>query len=246
MTDEKPIYAQINRKVWNTNRFRSLSPEARELFFYLTTCPHGNMLGIFVLRPGYALDDLQWGTNPKRFTKHLQELIDKQLFKYDFKNEVILDMEQIIKHPPENPNQVKWAIKIISSLPKTPLFQDVKLLCERLNKPFLKPFIEGLVKPETETITETITETEERDADKPPAPQGKFIKPTINEIESYCIERNNGINAETFFNHYQSNGWMIGKNKMKDWKAAIRTWEQRDNQTKQEEKPWYEKSSIRS
>jgi len=155
MTDEKPIYAQINRKVWNTIRFRSLSPEARELFFYLTTCPHGNMLGIFVLRPGYALDDLQWGTNPKRFTKPLQELIDKHLFKYDFDNEVILDMEQIIKHPPENPNQVKWAIKIISSLPKTPLFQDVKLLCERLGKPFLKPFIERLGKPETITITET-------------------------------------------------------------------------------------------
>ena len=170
MTDGKPIYAQINRKVWNTIRFRSLSPEARELFFYLTTCPHGNMLGIFVLRPGYALDDLQWGTNPKRFTKPLQELIDKQLFKYDFKNEVILDMEQIIKHPPENPNQVKWAIKIISSLPKTPLFQDVKLLCERLSKPFLKPFIERLGKPETITITETITETEtETETGVPPA-----------------------------------------------------------------------------
>jgi hypothetical protein len=61
MSEEKPNYAQINRKVWNTSCFRSLSKEARDLFFYLTTCPHGNMLGIFVLRPGYALDDLQLG-----------------------------------------------------------------------------------------------------------------------------------------------------------------------------------------
>ena len=229
MTDEKPIYAQINRKVWNTIRFRSLSPEARELFFYLTTCPHGNMLGIFVLRPGYALDDLQWGTNPKRFTKPLQELIDKHLFKYDFDNEVILDMEQIIKHPPENPNQVKWAIKIISSLPKTPLFQDVKLLCERLGKPFLKPFIERLGKPETITITETITETEEREADKPPAPQKKFINPSLQEISDYCLERKNKINAQYFLDYQTARDWKLkGGQKIKDWKAVIRTWEKND------------------
>jgi predicted transcriptional regulator len=55
----------------------------------------------------------------------------------------------------------------------------------------------------------------------------RFKKPEISEIREYCIERNNDINAETFFNYYESKGWMIGKNKMKDWKASIRTWEQR-------------------
>lgn len=56
-----------------------------------------------------------------------------------------------------------------------------------------------------------------------------FIKPSIEEINSYCKERNNTINAYTFFNHYESNGWMIGKNKMKDWRASIRTWESKNN-----------------
>tara|TARA_Y100001937_G_scaffold86331_1_gene116789 strand:- start:167 stop:811 length:645 start_codon:yes stop_codon:yes gene_type:complete len=55
----------------------------------------------------------------------------------------------------------------------------------------------------------------------------RFKKPEISEIREYCTERNNNINAETFFNYYESKGWMIGKNKMKDWKASIRTWEQR-------------------
>jgi len=55
-----------------------------------------------------------------------------------------------------------------------------------------------------------------------------FIKPSIEEINLYCKERNNTINAYTFFNHYESNGWMIGKNRMKDWKAAIRTWESKN------------------
>lgn len=55
----------------------------------------------------------------------------------------------------------------------------------------------------------------------------RFVKPTLEEIKAYCDERNNGINAEAFFDFYESKNWMIGKNKMKDFKACIRTWEQR-------------------
>lgn len=57
----------------------------------------------------------------------------------------------------------------------------------------------------------------------------KFQKPTIEEIKSYCLERKNSINPSQFFDYYESKGWLIGKNPMKDWKAAIRTWEQNKN-----------------
>ena len=53
----------------------------------------------------------------------------------------------------------------------------------------------------------------------------RFVKPTIEEIAKYCEERNNNINAEQFYNFYESKGWLVGKTKMKSWKAAIRTWE---------------------
>jgi hypothetical protein len=179
MAEVKPSYAQINRKVWNTCQFRSLSPEARELFFYLTTCPHGNMLGIFVLRPGYALDDLQWGSDRERFMKPFKELLDKGLFKYDLKAEIILDMEQLEKHPPINPNQVIAIIKIINSLPKTPLFQDLKLLAESLHKPLLEPLIERLGEryAHTVTVTEAVTVLKEGTAGAP------FELPTKEEIQ---------------------------------------------------------------
>ena len=52
-----------------------------------------------------------------------------------------------------------------------------------------------------------------------------FHKPTFEEVEAYCQERQNGIDAEQFIDYYESKGWMIGKNKMKDWKASVRTWE---------------------
>ncbi len=52
-----------------------------------------------------------------------------------------------------------------------------------------------------------------------------FTKPSVAEIRAYCEERGNSINAQHFFDHYEANGWMVGKNAMKDWKAAVRTWE---------------------
>lgn len=53
----------------------------------------------------------------------------------------------------------------------------------------------------------------------------KFVKPTLQEVKAYCIERGNDVDPERFINHYESNGWMVGRNKMKDWRAAVRNWE---------------------
>lgn len=61
--------------------------------------------------------------------------------------------------------------------------------------------------------------------------QTNFVKPTVEQVKAYCTERNNGINAEQFVDHYTSNGWMVGKTKMKDWKAAVRTWERNRQNT---------------
>jgi hypothetical protein len=56
----------------------------------------------------------------------------------------------------------------------------------------------------------------------------RFKKPTLEEVNLYCKERNNNVSAETFINFYESKDWYVGKNKMKSWKAAVRNWESRD------------------
>lgn len=56
----------------------------------------------------------------------------------------------------------------------------------------------------------------------------KFKKPSVEEVKEYCQERENGINAENFMDFYESKGWKVGNQQMKDWKACIRTWEQRN------------------
>lgn len=60
------------------------------------------------------------------------------------------------------------------------------------------------------------------------AARPKFAPPTLSEVQAYCRERNNGVNPAKFWNHYQSNGWKVGKNPMKDWRCAVHTWEQSD------------------
>lgn len=56
----------------------------------------------------------------------------------------------------------------------------------------------------------------------------RFTPPTVDEVKKYCIERGNNIDPESFVDFYESKGWLIGKNKMKDWKAAVRTWEKKE------------------
>lgn len=60
-----------------------------------------------------------------------------------------------------------------------------------------------------------------------------FLKPTLLEVSEYCIERKNNVNPNHFIDFYQSNGWMVGRNKMKDWKATVRTWEKNNFNQKQ-------------
>lgn len=55
--------------------------------------------------------------------------------------------------------------------------------------------------------------------------QKKFVPPTVEEVASYCLDRKNKVDAAYFVDHYTSNGWKVGKQNMKDWKAAVRTWE---------------------
>lgn len=67
---------------------------------------------------------------------------------------------------------------------------------------------------EEENIVESSTPTRKR-----------FSPPTVEDVYSYCLERGNQVDPQRFVDYYTSNGWMVGKNKMKDWKAAVRTWE---------------------
>ncbi len=73
---------------------------------------------------------------------------------------------------------------------------------------------------------------QEREGDEvPPTPRKalkRFAPPTVEEVEAYCRERGNGLDAQHFVDFYASKGWKVGNQPMKDWRASVRTWEKRD------------------
>lgn len=84
--------------------------------------------------------------------------------------------------------------------------------------------------PDTPTAKNANAEIAEEPEAKPAKAETKsarFEKPTVEEIEAYCKERKNDIDAQAFFDFYESKGWKVGAAKMKDWRASVRTWEQR-------------------
>ena len=100
------------------------------------------------------------------------------------------------------------------------------------SKEILSRSIKLVDKPSLKMCTDNtninITNTNLTDSNK----KAFFKKPTLDEVKNYCILRKNNIEAEAFIDFYESKGWQIGKEKMKSWKACVRTWENRDKNLK--------------
>lgn len=84
----------------------------------------------------------------------------------------------------------------------------------------------GSVTEEKRDVTEE--KRPDTDTDKEKNRAKRFAPPTLDEVAAYCAERGKGVNPDKWYNHYSAKNWMIGKNKMVDWKAAVRTWEPED------------------
>lgn len=124
----------------------------------------------------------------------------------------------------------------------------VQKLCYLESQPDLEYFIDqGLIDrgvnlastwrqhdaPEAETETETEAEKKQKKKLKPT----RFVPPTVDEVKQYCRERSNSVDAQRFVDFYASKGWMVGKTKMKNWKASVRTWERSDDKKAQHYDP---------
>lgn len=92
-------------------------------------------------------------------------------------------------------------------------------------------------------------EAEEKKEKSSAKKETKFSPPTFEEVQEYCFERSNEIDAQNFIDFYESKGWVVGKSKMKNWKAAVRTWEKNSinknqNQNGQQQERFVGRQSI--
>jgi|SRR5947209_7198140 len=100
--------------------------------------------------------------------------------------------------------------------------QFIEIIDESGNASSVLAGCKQVARPETETETEG-----EKRQKRASAHSRVFHKPSFDELKAYCQERQNGVDSQEFLDHYEANGWKVGRNPMKDWRAAVRTWEQR-------------------
>ena len=105
------------------------------------------------------------------------------------------------------------------------------------NEPQIAPQNEPQIAPQYEPQSEPINKHKHKQNKEVPKGTKKFVPPSVIEVADYCVERHNGINAQSFVDYYTANGWTQGKGKpIKDWKACVRTWENRQNEKSQKER----------
>ncbi|MDD4971922.1 MAG: hypothetical protein PHT07_21050 [Paludibacter sp.] len=143
---------------------------------------------------------------------------------------------QLTKHLPYSPEQIQNAIDEL--IRERVCFYNGDYLCQKRmihdnlisearsnaakkgggNPNFVKTKLQTNTENEYEVVNEVAIEVKNEITKR-------FLPPTIDQVIEYCNERQNNVDPVKWVDFYSSKGWMIGKNKMKDWKAAVRTWE---------------------
>jgi len=225
-------YRKIDSRIWNDQKFRDLSDQGKLVFFFLLTHPYMTALGAMRSTiPGLAAE-LGW--TEKAFREAFLEISNKGMSKHDSES-CFLWMPNFLKYnKPESPNVVKAWLSSLDLLPecnmKQELIQEVKGFTEGLPESFNKALPEVFAKSMPYQEQE-----QEQDKEKIPTVSKRkiFKKPTLEEVSAYCQERSSHVDPERFIDHYESNGWMVGKTKMKNWQAAVRTWEKNSHEAHQ-------------
>jgi len=116
---------------------------------------------------------------------------------------------------------------------KETIYKEEKaLLAEKENKAYTE-CIHDVYTPDTqvrlgEVSVGKVSVVDDSGEESPPtkSKRKRFTPPTVEEVQAYCRERKNNVDAQRFIDYYTANGWKVGRNTMKDWKACVRTWEQ--------------------
>lgn len=222
-------YRKVDSRIWNDAKFRALSDNGKLVFFFLLTHPHMTALGAFRGTIAGLTEELGW--KPEAFREAFREGCAKGMIEHDQKACLIALPNFLKYNPPEIPNVVKAWTTALDLLPecglKSVAIQRAKAFTEGMTEAFGKAFTEALPKamPNQEQEQEPEQEQEKSKADARRASSRAFAPPTLEEVTRYCEERGNLVDPKQWFDYYTSNGWMVGRNRMRDWRAAVRTWE---------------------
>lgn len=241
------IYRSIASTFWTDPKISEFSAEDRYMMLYLLSNPRTTLAGTLELNYrqiafeiGHSVESavciirrLDEKHKVIMLSEETNEILIKNWYKYNWAGgspKVLTAVKNVVKW-------IKNEDFKVYILDKVGEFEKRKEAKE--NNKLTNTYTETYTYTETDTDTDTdvsvgygypidtlsdsLTESAEKKTKRT-----RFIKPSVDEIAAYCRERNNMIDPEHFFDHYESNGWKVGKVAMKDWKAAVRQWERND------------------
>lgn len=170
-------YVRFCPRFWIDEKVLSLSEDAKILLFYILTCPHRTVEGLFRLPKPYICADLEWSM--ERLAEPFAELLRQGFIRYDETVGVILIINALKYQYPENPNQIKSALAKLAELPETPLLKELQGLAEGLAEGFGKP----------PTPTPTPTPTPETPLSEEEAAKGKVFDESSQEYRIASLLR---------------------------------------------------------
>ena len=214
----------VDTEFWTDDKVMvEFSPEDRLFMLYLLTNPHTTQLGVYKILPkqmafelGYSsdtinvlLDRFETKYNMIRYSKETGEIAVKNYLKYS----IVKGGKPVLDLLTREANRVKDRALIAYINESASLSENatVKEFCELFN--------------DNENDNDNDNDNEDschesstnRTTNRP-----RFVPPTLEEVTAYVLERNSKVIPQAFIDFYESKGWMVGKNKMKDWKAACR------------------------
>lgn len=221
------IFRKINVDYWQDEKVvDEFTPEDRYFMLYLMTNPHTTQIGCYPLtirqmefETGYNKDTILKLIN--RFSNVLNVIL------YDENTKEILIKNWHKYNWTSSPKIIACILKELENIKSTDFHNYINNLFIEYEYSINTVYIQKHNKNKNKEQEEEKEYKEEITK--------KFKKPTLEEIQSYCLERKNNVDAEKFFNYYESVDWHIGKNKMKNWQACVRNWEKNTRSNKQEE-----------
>jgi len=214
------LYRSIQISFWNDAKVADeFTPEDKYFYLYLFTNPHTNLCGCYEismkhvsLETGYSMDTIE------RLLQRFEQVHRVIRFNRATKEILILNW-----HKYNWTSSEKFRKPLLNEVDSVKCKEFKEYLTRLINGDTVSiPYPYGSDTTVTNTVTNTNTVSEIKEKRR------RFIPPTVEEVREYCRERNNNIDPAEFIDFYESKGWMIGSNKMKDWRASIRTWERKN------------------
>lgn len=237
-------YKAVHNTFWTDPEVSKYKPMVRYLYLYLISSPHTHYSGLYYLPLFYI--EQETGLKMREIRDGIKFLNSMGHIEYDYERSIVFVKKEMLYQLDNvrdgkvifNEKQLSGLRNHFNGLHGTPLigkflelYDYVKIEYRGINRgihtpmdrdyspsPYIYNIKEGGCGGEKKTGEEKSEEKEKKNS-------RHIIPPKLEWVISYCKERKNNVNPQRWFDHYQTKGWMVGKSKMVDWQAAVRTWE---------------------